>query len=473
MPTFTEIAAKIAKLFVATDKYHQIVNGPDNETVVVESGVLPTFAKTIKDFNANLPDFGGRKVVFVSKMSSATDDRGTLSKYNSFKPFRTIAAAIAAAVSGEMVVVMDGEFDDRITMKNGVDVYYTSSAKHKIVTVGNDIMISFEEGADCNIFGEGTFEMVTNDGYGIMISQGANNARLREFNAKKVVMSLGSESSDPYRGSNFINVMNGIVAAADQEPEMRVNIDKFIYSREGSADQKLFYVFSSNTRLFLNINSLEMPKPIDDPGAANFLGVVSNGCQAELRIKSFYSRQAINYGFTSFNSSKIRYFGDVVDIACGSGMLFDAGTNSAVYAQIGIVHAKGTNGDNTFVLVSCSSSTGSTYINVGTANLFDGASIAIYYSGSWHRISGHYYVHQGEGSVRGIRHAANGTLFCHNLIIDMADIYSYAVLTTGGANYSIFPQNAMTNAAISLGGGSTQGPDVFYSAITYFPQFDF
>ena len=70
MATFTEIAEKIVKLFAATDKYHDIVNGPNDATVVVTSGTLPTFAKTIKDFTDTSLD---RVVDLETTIAAATN----------------------------------------------------------------------------------------------------------------------------------------------------------------------------------------------------------------------------------------------------------------------------------------------------------------------------------------------------------------------------------------------------------------
>lgn len=53
MATTAEIAAKIIKFFTASDKGHDIVNGPatgEGSTVAVESGTVKTFARTLAEF---------------------------------------------------------------------------------------------------------------------------------------------------------------------------------------------------------------------------------------------------------------------------------------------------------------------------------------------------------------------------------------------------------------------------------------
>lgn len=49
MATIAQLAAKVAQFLTASDKAHAIINGANNATVEVDSGVLPTFAKAIKD----------------------------------------------------------------------------------------------------------------------------------------------------------------------------------------------------------------------------------------------------------------------------------------------------------------------------------------------------------------------------------------------------------------------------------------
>jgi len=110
MYTFTEIAAKIAKLFLATDKYHDIVNGPDNATVVVTSGTLPTLAKTIKDFLetnlqriVDLEDFADNDTIHTHQAQSLTMAKKKQAAVNMGYPshLNEAAANTAMAVIGQ------------------------------------------------------------------------------------------------------------------------------------------------------------------------------------------------------------------------------------------------------------------------------------------------------------------------------------------------------------------------------------
>jgi len=54
LPTYSQLATALTKFFTATDKAHDIVNGPasgDGSTVTVTSGVIPTFSKRLSDLN--------------------------------------------------------------------------------------------------------------------------------------------------------------------------------------------------------------------------------------------------------------------------------------------------------------------------------------------------------------------------------------------------------------------------------------
>lgn len=75
LPTYTELAAALTKFFTASDKAHDIVNGPASgtgSTITVESGVIPTFAKAIADFEASGGGTGTFPLVNLGTFSGAT-----------------------------------------------------------------------------------------------------------------------------------------------------------------------------------------------------------------------------------------------------------------------------------------------------------------------------------------------------------------------------------------------------------------
>jgi hypothetical protein len=71
----------------------------------------------------NVIDFDGRKVLVVAKGDAATDTRTGLSAYDATRPFATLSAAMAAAVSGDTILIGPGTYTERITLKNGVDIH--------------------------------------------------------------------------------------------------------------------------------------------------------------------------------------------------------------------------------------------------------------------------------------------------------------------------------------------------------------
>lgn len=456
MASFTEIAAKIAKLFVATDKYHAIVNGPDNATVVVDSGVLPTFAKTIKDFNANLPIFTNRKLVFVSKMGSATDNRAGLTKYNSFKPFLTIAAAINAAAAGEVVVVMDGVFEEHVVMKNLVDVYFTEFATLR--AEGNnydDTAVLIGANVSAGVYGKGIFELNANSNYSYLIRQVGTNANLTRFEASKATVDLNEFSSDPYRGAALLYLIGGTGAVRD----LIIDIDKIIMKREHSASQTLVEHQSTNLNLIFKAKEVLMPAPLySGYSYGSFVNVGGTTAKAQFHIDRFIHNQ-IAYGmFNAQGGARIRYFGKEVVLTYGdSGSFFYVNATSAILAEVDVVKITATF-DNGYTIINGFGASKSK-LKVGYARLYGGASIANYNAG-WHIIGGYYWVHQGPGgNVRGIHSnsAGGGSIFLSGLQIDMNDIYGNALYASGGDNYSFVPQYSTTNAQISLSGGSLQG----------------
>lgn len=56
LPTYTQLAASLTKFFTASDKAHDIVNGPESgegSEIVVESGLIKTFARLQKELLPN------------------------------------------------------------------------------------------------------------------------------------------------------------------------------------------------------------------------------------------------------------------------------------------------------------------------------------------------------------------------------------------------------------------------------------
>ena len=58
-----------------------------------------------------LPSFSSGKVAYVSKRSSATDTRTSLSPYDILKPFSTISAAASSTSEGDVIIIEPGSYD--------------------------------------------------------------------------------------------------------------------------------------------------------------------------------------------------------------------------------------------------------------------------------------------------------------------------------------------------------------------------
>jgi hypothetical protein len=73
-------------------------------------------------------DFAARKVITVSKGTAATDTRTGISVYDDTRPFASLAAAKAAAASGDTIHVMPGSYNGDSLLKNGVNWHFDAGA---------------------------------------------------------------------------------------------------------------------------------------------------------------------------------------------------------------------------------------------------------------------------------------------------------------------------------------------------------
>lgn len=80
------------------------------------------------------PNFAGRKVVYVSKGSAATDTRTGLSQYDYLKPFASLSAAQTAASSGDTIIVEPGSYTGVSLGKNGVNWHFITGSE--VTTTG-------------------------------------------------------------------------------------------------------------------------------------------------------------------------------------------------------------------------------------------------------------------------------------------------------------------------------------------------
>lgn len=159
-------------------------------------------------------NFDGANVIHVSKGSAATDTRTGLSKYDATKPFATLTAAKTAAVSGDVIVVQPGIYNERNLAKNGVDWYFFPGSQ--IVYTGTEAGAIFDDTSAygvngpvvSKICGYGSFENSSTkpDGGSLPYNTGVVFA----YNASSNIYIEGVYCFvDPTNDSNPVNFVNG------------------------------------------------------------------------------------------------------------------------------------------------------------------------------------------------------------------------------------------------------------------------
>jgi len=81
-------------------------------------------------------EFNGSAVIQVSKSTTATDTRTSLSTYDPSAPFATIGAAKTAAVSGDVVTIGPGTYDEVNVAKSGVGLLLSANTTISRTTTG-------------------------------------------------------------------------------------------------------------------------------------------------------------------------------------------------------------------------------------------------------------------------------------------------------------------------------------------------
>lgn len=127
--------------------------------LTIDSDVVVTGSFTLDGQPLGTAAYGDKdttsKMVWVSKDATATDTRTGLNKYDQFKPFATIQAAVTAAASGDTVKVNPGDYDETVTAKNGVALYFNAGAR--VVKTGGLSALVIPTGVSCTVAGYGEF----------------------------------------------------------------------------------------------------------------------------------------------------------------------------------------------------------------------------------------------------------------------------------------------------------------------------
>lgn len=103
----------------------------------------------------------GSNFIYVSKDTNATDTRTGLSKYNLFRPFSTISAALSAASSPDTIVILPGTYSaSNLSLKNGVNIYCYPGVVIESGTTGSGSMFQTSgTSIAASITGYGTFNL--------------------------------------------------------------------------------------------------------------------------------------------------------------------------------------------------------------------------------------------------------------------------------------------------------------------------
>lgn len=117
-------------------------------------------------------------IIYVSKDANATDTRTGLSKYNSFRPFATIANAMGVAVSGDTIVVLPGAYTniDSISWVLGVIIHFMPGAvlSGPATPIGAMFNISTNGPGNYIMTGHATVNIASSNGLGHFVKATAN-----------------------------------------------------------------------------------------------------------------------------------------------------------------------------------------------------------------------------------------------------------------------------------------------------------
>jgi hypothetical protein len=138
------------------------------------------------------------RLVYVDG-TTGTDTRTALSAYSRTKPFATIAAAITAATSGDKIIINPGNYNEQLTLKNGVNLHFEEGAT-MIRTQTADGQILMKDNAvavTCSITGRGVFSIT-----------GGSNGRILSLQAASNVTWEFKSATNSTAGFNFISLQD-------------------------------------------------------------------------------------------------------------------------------------------------------------------------------------------------------------------------------------------------------------------------
>lgn len=127
---------------------------------IVGQAADPTFANISVSGNVltSGSTFAGSNMIYVSKATQATDTRTGLNKYDATRPFATLTAAQTASVSGDLIVVQPGTYNEGGLGRDGVNWMFLPGAT--IAYSADTVNAIFEDvsgGMSFSVFGNGQF----------------------------------------------------------------------------------------------------------------------------------------------------------------------------------------------------------------------------------------------------------------------------------------------------------------------------
>lgn len=358
MPTLAEITAATVNFVAATAKALRFINGATNESVTVESGTFPSFPKALTDFAASgagaittfnnngaaaITNFNavmaGSKLVYVSKSTLATNNRAGLSKYSYIRPFATIAAAIAAAVAGEMVVILDGTYDESGLAKNGVNLFFYPGTLVSTDEYDGAIFPSTENNCAYTVYGFGTFHIRSLSWAQPIVSVYHSGSKI-EVNAYKLLATIAPGNGSGYGQASFADV-------AGTGTRARINFDTaeaYLETGDSSAQYRGFTLNGTNAELEVNGNSLQA----GTQNAHRFTNAAGVTCYTgkltyNVGVSSIIAQSPIHFnasGITSFIEARMRHFQTVTTDTGWHAYCSNSGTVSII-AETGMLNGPG------------------------------------------------------------------------------------------------------------------------------------
>jgi hypothetical protein len=274
-------------------------DGTNNLAKIVSSNLTETVTHTLQAKSgtlAHLEDFVTGKTIWVD---STYGNNTTAAKYNFVKPYATLAAAMAAAVSGDTIFVRPGTYT-ATSLKNGVNIHFengtfiTSGEFSDLgATVTCKITGHLDFSSSSSMFNIGgnnsdiyiEMNKITHNGSGYLLGMnpGSGNTSKLNFNCKSII------------AQGFVNGQLNF----DQGANVIMNVDSVIYAASAFNQRRIFTQFYDNFvgTADITFNTLTF---LDNGTGAQYIAVVfslGEGGSIKFNGNSVVSTNATEAGF--------------------------------------------------------------------------------------------------------------------------------------------------------------------------------